>query len=440
MSARILIVDDISTNLAILELKLQMEHYEVFKASNGFEALKLADTLQPDLIILDVMMPGIDGFETCEKIKTNPNTTHIPVLMLTALTDKQDRLKGLRVGADDFLSKPINDQALLSRTRSLVRLKMTIDQWYLRAKIAGEISGGYQLNINDFEANHGHLHLFSENAAEISNLKQAMLPDDVIWHEMHSQKDVTSLFVAHHGDVLILDLNFKNIDPMDLCTQMRAENKTRGIPILVLANEDQHDLLTKLFEIGINDYIVRPLDGYEVFLRIRGQVKRWRYHQKLLGDHQKTTTSYIDAETGLYTKDYTRAYMNELLNRMRDAQKFFTILLIDVVNDTRLDDHIHQKIADTLMNTVRSFDLVSRYDANTFLIILPQTNLNIAQGVALRIEHKIKALASTIISKENNSFSIIIGTEISYAEDIYPEDVINRAKNIQYGSKRKALG
>ncbi|MDP3532435.1 MAG: response regulator [Alphaproteobacteria bacterium] len=439
MSARILIVDDISTNLAILELKLQMEHYEVFKASNGFDALKLADKLQPDLIILDVMMPGIDGYETCEKLKANPNTTYIPVLMLTALTDKQDRIKGLRVGADDFLSKPINDQALLSRTRSLVRLKMTMDQWYLRAKISDKMSDIDQLSIGDFNATQGHLYLFSENNAEISNLKQAMLPDNVIWHEMYSKEEVTSHFVEHHGDVLILDLNIKNINPVDLCAQIRAENKIRGIPILVLANEDQHDILNKLFEIGINDYLLRPLDGYEVFLRIRGQIIRWRYHQKLLGDHRNTMSiAFTDQETGLYNKEYALAHMNELLNRMQKSQKFFSILLIDLINDTDSNNSILQKIADLLVNTVRSFDLVVRYDSSSFLVILPQTNINIAQDVALRIEDRIKKTFSSHIAPK--SFDVIIGTGILSAEDKNPEDIINRAKNVQYGSKRKALG
>lgn len=440
MAARILIVDDISTNLAILELKLQMEYYEVYKTSNGFDALKLAEKLQPDLIILDVMMPGIDGFETCEKLKANPKTTYIPVLMLTALTDKQDRIKGLKVGADDFLSKPINDQALLSRVRSLVRLKMTMDQWYLRAKISDEVCGLGQLTIDDFDAKHGHLYLFSENNAEISNLKKAMLPDEVIWHEMASKEEAISLFDTHHGDVLILDLNVQKVDPVDLCIQLRTETKTRGIPILALANEDQHDLLNRLFQIGINDYLVRPLDGYEVFLRIRGQVKRWRYHQKLLSINKNVIAgAYIDKSTGLYNYDYAFAHINELLIRMRETQKNFAVLLIEFTNESDLNNRILSNIADILVNTVRSFDLVARNESTSFLIILPQTSLNIAQDIASRVGRKIETFAS--INKTNNQFlDVVIGTSVSCAEDKNPDDVINRAKDAQYSPKRKALG
>lgn len=441
MSARILIVDDVSTNLAILELKLQIEHYEVFKALNGFEALKLANKLQPDLIILDVMMPGIDGFETCEKLKSNPNTTHIPVLMLTALTDKQDRIKGLQVGADDFLSKPINDQALLSRTRSLVRLKMTMDQWYLRAKIIGDFNENSLFILDDFNATHGHLYLLSENNAEIANLKQAMLPDEVTWHAIQSKEDVTSLFVKHYGDVLILDLNIKHIDPTELCIQIRAESKIRGIPILVLANEDQHALLKKLFEIGINDYLIRPLDGYEVFLRIRGQVKRWRYHQRLLGDPKnKKQHIYIDQETGLYNGNYAHAHMNELLNRMHETQKFFSILLIDFTENININNRFQENLANLLINSIRSFDLVIRYNETSFLIILPQTSLTIAESVAIRIDNKIKQSTHHITSEATHPLNIIISAETLYPEDENPQDIINRAKNNQYNLKRKALG
>mgnify|MGYP000008725094 FL=1 len=103
MSARILVVDDILPNVKLLEAKLVSEYYDVITATNGEDALRRVKEDGPDLVLLDVMMPGMDGFEVCKRIKEDPQTLHVPVVMVTALTDVQDRVKGLESGADDFL-------------------------------------------------------------------------------------------------------------------------------------------------------------------------------------------------------------------------------------------------------------------------------------------------------------------------------------------------
>ena len=100
----------------------------MLSAYNGPTALELAETELPDIILLDVMMPRMDGFEVCRQLKANPRTADIPVVMVTALSDVADRLRGLEAGADDFLTKPVNDIALFARVRSLVRLKRMMEE------------------------------------------------------------------------------------------------------------------------------------------------------------------------------------------------------------------------------------------------------------------------------------------------------------------------
>src|ERR1043166_8076481 len=132
MSARILVVDDIAANVRLLEAKLAAEYFEVVTASSGPEALEIINRNAPDIVLLDVMMPEMDGFEVCSRIRANAKTRFLPVVMVTALSDPSDRVRGLEAGADDFLTKPVNDLALFARVRSLVRLKMTMDEWRLR--------------------------------------------------------------------------------------------------------------------------------------------------------------------------------------------------------------------------------------------------------------------------------------------------------------------
>ncbi len=139
MSARVLVVDDILANVRLLEAKLESEYFEVFTATDGIEALEKIQRIRPDIVLLDVMMPGMDGIEVCRRIKSNPATRHIPVIMVTALDQPRDRVRGLEAGADDFLTKPVNDIALFSRVKSLVRLKMLIDELIARNSVDNNV-------------------------------------------------------------------------------------------------------------------------------------------------------------------------------------------------------------------------------------------------------------------------------------------------------------
>src|SRR5499426_4579882 len=139
MSARILVVDDVVANVKLMEARLTAEYFDVLTAMSGVEALAICDRAQCDIVLLDVMMPGLDGFEVCRRLKTNPKTHHIPIIMVTALDQPSDRVRGLEAGADDFLTKPVSDIALIARVRSLVRLKMMTDELRMRAVTSKEI-------------------------------------------------------------------------------------------------------------------------------------------------------------------------------------------------------------------------------------------------------------------------------------------------------------
>ena len=137
MTGRILVVDDVALNRQLLEAKLTLEYYDVACAGSGQEALDAIAAEQPDLVLLDVMMPEMDGYEVCRRIKADPDTAYIPVIMVTALDNTEDRVAGLEAGADDFLTKPVDDLALFARVKNLVRLKHMTDEWRAR-QIAGE--------------------------------------------------------------------------------------------------------------------------------------------------------------------------------------------------------------------------------------------------------------------------------------------------------------
>lgn len=121
--SKILIVDDEEKNIKLMELILKKKGYAFESALNGIEALEKVKSFSPDLIFLDIMMPEMNGFEVCRRLKSDPDTQHIPVVIVTALGDKEFKLRGLEIGANDFLTKPIDEAELLTRAQNLLRVK-----------------------------------------------------------------------------------------------------------------------------------------------------------------------------------------------------------------------------------------------------------------------------------------------------------------------------
>src|SRR5437899_9632652 len=128
MTARVLVVDDIPANVKLLEARLSAEYFDVVTAVSGVDALAICERAECDVVLLDVMMPDMDGFEACRRLKAGVATHHIPVIMVTALDQASDRVMGLEAGADDFLTKPVSDIALIARVRSLSLLKLMTDE------------------------------------------------------------------------------------------------------------------------------------------------------------------------------------------------------------------------------------------------------------------------------------------------------------------------
>lgn len=182
MSARILVVDDLEANRRLLEAKLTGEYYDVLTASRGEEAVQLARREKPDLILMDVMMPGgIDGFEACRRLKTQAETRHIPIIILTTLDDRDSKVRGLQAGAEEFLTKPTEDAQLMARVKSLLTLKLAADE--LRAREAnGRRLGviGEELRpdpLDDRRIFSGNVLLVDDNPTQIKHITAALGAD-----------------------------------------------------------------------------------------------------------------------------------------------------------------------------------------------------------------------------------------------------------------------
>ena len=270
MTARVLVVDDILSNVKLLEAKLSAEYFEVVSAFNGLECLAKVDESMPDIVLLDVMMPGMDGFEVCRRLKGNPKTAHIPVVMVTALDQPSDRVAGLEAGADDFLTKPVDDAALFARVRSLVRLKMMTDELRMR-ETTGQSMGLVDPAMTLVDANPSGRVLIIEDR-----------PESVAWfssalssvHQVDSVDTFEEALVRVRGgdfDLIIVSLGMRGFDGLRLCSQLRSLPEGRNIPILVVVSDADRRKLTQALEMGVNDYLTRPVDKNELVARVRTQ-------------------------------------------------------------------------------------------------------------------------------------------------------------------------
>jgi two-component system, cell cycle response regulator len=253
MSARILVVDDVPANVKLLEARLSAEYFDVLTASNGAEALQICARAECDIILLDVMMPDIDGFEVCRRLKSNPATHFIPVVIVTALDSPADRVRGLEAGADDFLTKPVSDVVLIARVRSLTRLKMMTDELRMRAITSLEI--GVQAPERNAVADAGtggRVLLVDDRPSSYERLAPVLSTEHTVDVEANPAEAV---FRAAEGnyDLLIVSLGLDNFDGLRLCSQARSLERTRQVPILAIADADNNARLLRGLEIGVND-------------------------------------------------------------------------------------------------------------------------------------------------------------------------------------------
>jgi two-component system cell cycle response regulator len=453
MSARVLVVDDVLPNVKLLAAKLTREYFDVVTANSGPEALERIHAQHPDIVLLDVMMPGMDGFEVCEKIRADPATMHIPVVMVTALSDASDRVRGLEAGADDFLTKPVNDVALFARVRSLVRLKMMTDEWRLRESTSGQLG---MLVATD------SVHTQTAEAARVLVVEDSAIDLDKIVETVARDRDVVTdtdtcaggleLALAEEFELIVISLTLMREDGLRLCSQLRSHEKTRQIPILLLADETDMDRIAKGLELGANDYLIKPIDRNELLARTRTQVRRKRYQDKLRANYEASLSMALtDSLTGLFNRRYLSAHLPRLLDRSGGNNKPVSALLFDidhfkVVNDTwghGVGDEVLKEVAQRTSRNLRNFDLVARLGGEEFVVIMPDTDTTQAMAVAERLRRRI-AEEPFAVSAPVGKIDVTISIGVALAdwtldEEGRPESgdaLLRRADTALYQAKR----
>jgi two-component system cell cycle response regulator len=442
MTARILIIDDVPANTRLLEAKLSAEYYQVASGRDGFEALHLAHEWQPDLILLDVMMPGMDGFECCRRLKDNPATLHIPVVMITALGEPSERLRGLDAGADDFLTKPVDYDTLMARVRSLVRLKHLLDEWRARGETARalglsadqarvpSVAGARALVIDDWDPT-------------ATTIQDALALDGIVPGRARGEAEAMAMSAAIGFDLIVLNMSMTSEDALKLTSRLRAADVTRDIPMLLIAEPEERDLLLRGFDLGANDWLLLPLDVNELRARARNLIRRKFYQDRLREDFgHALQMALTDPLTGLYNRRYLVRHLRGLMQTRPDRQ--VAVLMIDVdhfkeVNDRyghAMGDRALRAIADTLRQNTRVFDSIARYGGEEFVVAMPGCGVEEASAAGERVRSAVSAMQFAPEPGRPCPLSISVGVACGGEAVDTPEALLHAADLALYAAKR----
>lgn len=441
MTARILVVDDIEVNLRLLTAKLAAEYFEVSSADSGEAALAILAAQPVDLVLLDVMMPGLDGFEVCRRIKASPRLMHVPVVLITALDQPEDRLAGLDAGADDFLTKPVGDLALLSRVRSLTRLKRITDELRSRAETAMQLVGGEMEMLRQLAT--------SANSRTVAYVEAAEEGRQIA-RRLRTETELTVvsepgalLQTAGAADVILIDLAATRNDPLRLISQLRSAEATRLLPILALAEAGDEAKAARALELGANDYVSRPIDRNELAARLRTQLRRKRYDEGLRQSLQQTIELAVtDPLTGLHN----RRFFDIHLARAASAAESFAVALFDIDHFKRVNDGFGHDAGDAVLRefarrlkaAVRASDLACRFGGEEFAVLMPGADADTAAAVAERIRQAV-CDAPFRVPGEQLTVTVSAGVAVAAGAASTPEPreaLLKRADAALYEAKR----
>ena len=446
MTARVLVVDDILANVKLLEARLSAEYFEVLTAFSGREALDILARERVDVVLLDVMMPGMDGFEVCRRIKQIPRLAHLPVIMVTALDQPSDKVQGLEAGADDFLTKPVDDIALITRVKNLARLKVLADELMSRASTTQElgITGNGVAEWAQATVQ-GKILLVEDHPRSAQRIVDGLKKTHTVVVESDPQAALIKV-AEQPFDLLIVSLSLQNFDGLRLCSQVRSLDRTRHMPLIIMVEPGDDARLLRGLDMGVNDYVLRPIDRNEMLARIKTQIKRKRHADLLRAKlDQGMEMAITDALTGLHNRRYMESHLSTLVSQSIQNGRTLSILVADidffkVVNDTYghdSGDTVLREFAARFRRNTRGIDLACRMGGEEFVIIMPDTDLIRAMQVGERLRACIAADPFQINADTQLRVTASVGIATLERTDDTPESLFKRADNALYSAKRE---
>ena len=442
MPGRILVVDDVATNRILMKVRLAESFYDVIQADCGAKALEMAETAQPDLILLDVVMADINGIDVCRKLKTNPRTCDIPVIMITAAREPLQKLRALQAGAEDYLQKPLDEVTLLARVRSLLRARETEKAISLREGTRTAL--GFAEAPTEFE--HPPLVAFVAGQADKATLWKAQLAPHLNGRQivMTRAQALSQNRNEAEPDLYVVAADLQQTgDGLRLLSDLRSRPSKANAAIIMVMRADAGSAAAMALDLGANDIVTSPFQTDEIVLRINTQLFRKRRGDRLREMVENgLQLAVTDPLTGLYNRRYALSHLGKLASG--GAHGTFSVMHLDLdrfkaINDQHghaTGDAVLEKLARLLEDELRSSDMVARTGGEEFLVVMPRTNPKSAKAIAERLR---KTISSTPFPHPGRAKPLHISASIGLTSwagpDDTPTDVMARADKALYAAK-----
>ncbi len=443
---KILIVDDDPTSLKILESMLPEEKYKVIKAQDGEEALESAFGDPPDLILLDIMMPGIDGFEVTRRIKTDERTKDIPIIIITSLEKSETMISGLKEGAEELLNKPVHSTELLARINSMVRLKEYRDQLIIRT-----LSGMSFSSITKTKEkvvlpqDEMPLILLVEDSEVDARIVQSALEGEPFRLKcFNAGKEVLSFVGQSKVDLVLLDILLPDMNGFEICRRLKKNHK--DVQVVIVTCLDDMESKIKGVELGADDFLVKPIVARELKARLKVLLEKKGYLDELRSHYREALDSAKhDWLTGLFNHGYFQQFLGYELQRSLEQGFPVSLIMIDVDDFKRYNDILGHSAGDVILremgqvirNIIREVDFAARYGGEEFAVVLPYAGRREAKIVADRIHGALTShdfFHDRSIKLGNPTVSL--GVAVFLEEAATKEDLLKKADKLLYQAKK----
>lgn len=443
MTGKVLVVDDVPANVRLLQAKLEAEYYEVSVALSGREALEKAVIEQPDIILLDVMMPGVDGYEVARQLKAGTETRHIPVILVTALDGRDDRLSGLEAGADDFMTKPLDDTLLMARLKALVHLKHLSDELRQRERSSRRMGLIDPSHLQRQIAAAGNVLIVDDNVRQAERLMRGLGEVHRCAYETDPQKALK--IAAGRVDLLVVNLTATTFNPLRFIAQLRSAEATRQTPVLGLYSPDERVILLKALELGVNDVLPRPADMQELMARVRGQIRRKRYADFLRTSLDRSLELAVtDPLTGMNNRRFMEMQLTQLMRRHLKTGDPVSLLLLDIDYFKRINDGFGHDAGDEVLKefarrvalNVRAVDMPCRMGGEEFVVVMPDTEGHDARLIAERVREAVAEAPFPLPDGTALTVTVSVGVSSLRGLGDTLEALIKRADEAVYEAKQ----
>lgn len=400
MAGKILIVDDVATNRIVLKVKLGLACYESLQAGDGATALAMARDLAPDLMLLDLTLPDMDGIEVLRRLRADPATQDMPVVMISASNDRNARLRALQAGADEFLLKPVEEQMLLARIRNLIRVREAGEE--LRQRDATWRELGFAEPAAGFDLP-GIVALIAarrETAMQWRGMLTPHLTDRLV--VMSREEALAETPEGQLPDVYVIGSDVPGAGGgLRLMSDLRSRAGSRHASVCIVQAQGAADIAAIAFDLGANDLMDAGFAPEEMALRLRTLMRRKRTSDRLRASVKDgLRLAVTDPLTGLHNRRYAMPHLERIAERAAQEGRQFAVMLIDLdrfksVNDTfghAAGDAVLVEVARRLSQNIRAADLLARVGGEEFLVAMPDADGPTARRAAERLRHAVQAL------------------------------------------------